>query len=133
MYRVLIPVDDNEDRAHEQARFVSQLPNATETVEATVVHALHGEEREAARPTADRIGTVRHAVEVLEEAGVTVQTTDIGLPPDEGIIDWAEEMKADLIVMGGRKRSPAGKALFGSTTQSVILNTERPVAVVGGR
>jgi len=41
-------------------------------------------------------------------------------------------MVADLLVMGGRKRSRAGKMLFGSTTQSVLFGTDYPVAIVGG-
>nr|WP_276414161.1 universal stress protein [Halomicroarcula sp. XH51] len=35
-----------------------------------------------------------------------------------------------MIVLAGRKRSPAGKALFGSVTQDVILGTDRSVLVV---
>lgn len=131
MYRVLIPVDDDRDRALTQARFVASLPGP-DAIEAWVVHALHGEEREAGRATADQISTVRRAREYLEEEGIAVETTDIGLPPEEGILEWADEIDADLIVLGGRKRSPAGKAVFGSVTQSVILGSDRPVAVTGG-
>lgn len=37
----------------------------------------------------------------------------------------------DAIVLGGRKRSPAGKAIFGSVTQAVIRESDRPVVVTG--
>lgn len=131
MYRVLVPVDDDRDRAMTQARFVTSLPGR-ESIEAWVVHAFHGAEREATRLDADRIGSVSAVREFLEEEQITVETTDIGLPPEEGILNWAEEIDADLIILGGRKRSPAGKAVFGSVTQSVILGSERPVVVTGG-
>jgi len=47
----------------------------------------------------------------------------------DDIIEDAEARDIDQIVLGGRKRSPAGKILFGSVTQEVLLNTDRPVTV----
>lgn len=37
---------------------------------------------------------------------------------------------ADLVVVGGEKQSPAGKAFFGSTAQHVLLNADCPVLFV---
>lgn len=53
----------------------------------------------------------------------------VGDPADE-IINYAGENNASYVVVGGRKHSPVGKALFGSVTQSVLLNTSRPVVSV---
>jgi nucleotide-binding universal stress UspA family protein len=53
-----------------------------------------------------------------------------GTTEGERIVDLAEEIGADLVVVGGRKRSPAGKALFGSTAQEVLLNAPCPVTLV---
>lgn len=50
--------------------------------------------------------------------------------PGTKIIEYAEEVDARYLVVGGRARSPVGKAFFGSVTQSILLNTERPVVAV---
>lgn len=54
----------------------------------------------------------------------------IGNPPEE-IIAYAVDHNARYIVVGGRKRSPVGKVVFGSVTQSVLLNAPCPVLTVG--
>lgn len=127
MYRVLLPVDDDEKRAVKQAEFVAGLPCADDDVKVWVAHALHGQEREDYRNSVDRVGAVVAAVEYLDERGIATETADIALPPEDGILEEADRIDADLIAVGGRKRSPVGKAVFGSVSQSVALNAERPV------
>lgn len=46
------------------------------------------------------------------------------------LLKEADRRDAEYVVIGGRKRSPAGKALFGSTTQSILLKSDRPVVTV---
>lgn len=53
----------------------------------------------------------------------------IGNPTDE-ILAQAEAQDARYLIIGGKKRSPVGKATFGSVTQSVILNSDRPTITV---
>lgn len=48
----------------------------------------------------------------------------------EEVLDEAARTDARFVVVGGRKRTPVGKALFGSVTQSVLLNADQPVVTV---
>ncbi|MFP4590921.1 MAG: universal stress protein [Halobacteriales archaeon] len=136
MYRILMPVDDDEGRARSQARFVAGLPGAAEDLEVRVLFVFsdEGEDLPAELSrfkSADRIASVRRAVERLEEATVDVEVAEESGKPARTILHEAEDYGADLIVLGGRKRSPVGKAIFGSVAQTVILESERPVAVTG--
>jgi nucleotide-binding universal stress UspA family protein len=48
----------------------------------------------------------------------------------EGVVAVAVDADADLVIAGGSGRSPAGKALFGSTSQEILLNAPCPVTFV---
>ncbi|MGH3363918.1 MAG: universal stress protein [Nocardioidaceae bacterium] len=48
----------------------------------------------------------------------------------EEILDAADQHRADLIVIGLRRRSPVGKLLMGSTAQRVLLEARCPVLAV---
>lgn len=50
--------------------------------------------------------------------------------PTKQILNEASRIDARLLVIGGRRRTPVGKAVFGSTTQSILLNAELPVLTV---
>ena len=136
MYRVLLPVDTNEDRALAQARFVAGLPEASDAVEAIVLFVFEGSgddvpEELARFNSASRVGSVRRAREYLDDHDVAVEIHEDSGDTVADILGVADDHDVDAIVLGGRKRSPVGKALFGSVTQSVILETDRPVVVTG--
>ena len=57
----------------------------------------------------------------LETAG-----EDLG----DALLRLVDAVKADLLVIGARRRSPMGKALMGSVAQTVILEANLPVLVV---
>ena len=48
----------------------------------------------------------------------------------ETILTLTKEVEASLLVIGARRRSPVGKALLGSVTQSIVLMADIPVLVV---
>jgi len=48
----------------------------------------------------------------------------------EAIVDLVDRLGPDLLVVGARHRSPVGKALLGSVTQTIILEASVPVLVV---
>lgn len=50
--------------------------------------------------------------------------------PVETILSTADDHDARYVVIGGRKRTPVGKAIFGSVTQSVLLDAHRSVVTV---
>lgn len=74
------------------------------------------------------------AAEAVAEdaAGDHADATAVGLvgEPAEELLDYATEHDAGAVVTAGRSRSPVGKVLFGSVTQSVLLAADRPVLSV---
>ena len=128
MYHVVIGVDDNEERAMACARAVADLPGETSEKRVTVIHSFTDNPSGA---SASQLASVRHATDFLEEHGVDVEVAESSGDPADQLLEVAEEEDANLIVVAGRKRSPTGKALFGSVTQTVILNANRPVMVAG--
>ncbi|MDF9744939.1 universal stress protein [Natrinema salsiterrestre] len=136
MHRVLIPVDTNEDRALAQVDYVTSLPNAEEAVEAYILFVFTENSDDLPQEfekfkSASRIGSVRRAQEALEEAGVEVTILEDSGDTEDDILSEADAYDVDSIVLGGRKRSPVGKAIFGSVAQGIILSSDRPVVVTG--
>lgn len=129
MYHVVVAIDDEAERAQRQARAVTRLPRAAEEVKATLLHVFTDNPGGA---SATQIGAVRRARETLENAGVEAEVVENSGEPAATILNVAERADADCICVGGRRRSPAGKAIFGSVSQSVILQADRPVLVTGG-
>jgi nucleotide-binding universal stress UspA family protein len=52
------------------------------------------------------------------------------LNPGEELVEFAKQNKIDEILIGVKRKSKAGKFLFGSTAQYVILNAPCPVVTL---
>ncbi len=70
------------------------------------------------------------AAEAVPETVDRYETVGLVGNPAEEIIDYADEVTARYIVVHPRRKSPAGKALFGSVAQSVLLDANCPVVTV---
>lgn len=68
----------------------------------------------------------------LDKAGVEHEVRQLvrGLDPAEDLLGVADELDAELIVIGLRRRSPVGKLILGSNAQRVLLDAACPVLAV---
>lgn len=91
------------------------------------------EVKRTGQPGGRKSGKETAAEIAAELAELTIEEfTPVGLigDPSTQIVHYAEENDVHYIVLGGRKRSPIGKAVFGSTTQSVLMNTNQKVVTI---
>lgn len=139
MYTILMAIDGDREPARYAAEAVAKYPGDPDEKEVTLLNV----QREFETPDeGERVRSedlydesefppgIDAAAEILEKAGIpTTKRREHG-DPASTVLEVAEAIGADAIVLGSRNRSPAGKALFGSVTQSVILDTDLPVTVV---
>ncbi|MFB6160469.1 MAG: universal stress protein [Haloferacaceae archaeon] len=78
----------------------------------------------------ERLGPVRAIADVLEARDVDHEFRGQVHDGDGGVVQLAEEIGADQVFVGGRRRSPTGKAVFGSQAQEIMLNAPCPVTYV---
>ena len=68
----------------------------------------------------------------LDEAGIEHEVRQLvrGVEPAEDLVKVAEEIDAELIVIGLRRRTPVGKLILGSNAQRILLDAPCPVLAV---
>ncbi len=128
MYRILVALDQTVEHAVAQAEAIAEIPYDTDDLTVTLLHVFTDN---AAGASVEQLETARTAKRLLREEGIDAQLDEASGDPSAEILKYATENDIGLICLGGRKRSPAGKALFGSVTQDVILGTDLPVLVCG--
>ena len=103
--------------------------DADDTIHA--VNSLPGGDRTDATDVRDG----EDAINVVQSRLGAVATVEIHQfvrdnDPYEDLLAHADDVDADELDIGVRKRNPTAKVVFGSTAQSVLLRASRPVAVV---
>lgn len=96
------------------------------------VHSLFGGDKTTEKEVKAGEELLEDAAKKAEAAGVKYETHLLvrGKNPGDDIVDFAKEVQASVVVIGVRKRRPAGKLLFGSVAQHVILHAEQPVICI---
>ncbi|WP_436924467.1 universal stress protein [Halosimplex amylolyticum] len=79
---------------------------------------------------ARRHRNVKRFRDLFDGSGLDLEVRSAVGPHGEAIVELAEEVGADMVFVGGRKRRPTGKAVFGSTAQTVLLEAPCPVTFV---
>lgn len=144
MDTVLVPVTNHDRWTRKVASVVADTEEPTST-EAVVVHRFTDADLESTvnnlettlegadvDELAARKSGVGEAVDRLEREGIDCSIVGVEATDTDGeaILAAAADSDADRIYMYSRKRSPAGKAIFGSGLQNVIFNATVPVVVV---
>jgi len=80
--------------------------------------------RDGARQFAADVGAA-----VLDEVDVDYEAIGELGDEEETVLDVARRRDVDHIFVSGRQRSPAGKAIFGDTAQSIILEFDGAVTI----
>lgn len=134
---------EDEDRAKRLAETAIEIAEPTgahvvlshvftEREFSEVVDQLDFDANTTAHPSdvASRHVTTRTVAQSLDATDVEYEIRGSVGDRGETIVDLAEETGADRVIVGGRRRSPTGKAVFGSTAQAVMLSSPCPVTFV---
>ena len=101
----------------------------------TSLAVLHVFTSTAPAQSLDEAVLKQRIAESLAEAGHRLpawrlHTVTVAGSRAESLVELTEQVDAELLVMGSRRRTPIGKFLLGSTVQRVILDSPVPVLVV---
>lgn len=126
MYHVAVGIASDDEQIPHKVEAVDELPDSTDNVRVTLVHVHDGEF------AVESIPLVAEAKRQFEAAGIAVEVHGVvGEDAPRGLIEAAGDLDADLICIGGRRRSPAGKLQLKSGAQEILLHADRPVVVAG--
>jgi nucleotide-binding universal stress UspA family protein len=91
-----------------------------------MVHATRGADPDAIEAAVEEARASLEQTEVAHEVRHVERGNDVA----EDLVLLAEEISAQLIVIGLRRRSPVGKLILGSNAQRILLDAPCPVLAV---
>ena len=124
-FRVLL-ADDGSEHARAAARLVGDLPWPAGS-EVTVLRAFGSTQASDLAPLENALN---QACVLLQEKGLQVKPELLLGSPAEKVVEYAEEHKPDLIVMGARGLRATFGILLGGVAQQVVEYAGCPVLVV---
>ncbi len=98
-----------------------------------VIHVVESLDLDIAE--ANRAGVSDEVEKVLGQVGMPEVSWNLHLSTGqedvaETVLSVTKQVGAEILVIGARRRSPVGKFLLGSVTQTIILDADVPVVVV---
>ncbi|MFC5367773.1 universal stress protein [Salinirubrum litoreum] len=137
--RILLPTDgsDASETATEHALWLAEQSDATlsavSVVDSRVYRSADSDQQGEITETLKRDATesVESVADRAAAAGVTCETAVLDGVPDTEILRFADEIDADLLVMGTHGRTGRERlANLGSVTERVVTGADRPTLVV---
>jgi nucleotide-binding universal stress UspA family protein len=136
--KILLTTDgsENSDRA---AKFLPNLDLSSDD-EITVLHVIsdvpfkddvasyYSSLKQIKQEIASKI--IGSTVNILKAVNAKISTLVIDGYPDKGIIDVAEDLNIDMIVIGAKGLKGFKALLIGSVTRSVAINSLKPVLII---
>jgi nucleotide-binding universal stress UspA family protein len=137
---ILIAVEDNQERMEPVVEHAAEIASSI-PAHVVLYHVYEPEQFKSllsARnlESADPVEMARQN-ETVEAAAATLREADVEFTieastgnADEELLSYIKGADVDHIFVGGRKRSPAGKALLGSVSQQILLKSDVPCTLV---
>ena len=134
---------DEDDRLDDLARATLQLASDTDA-NVLLTHVFTHEEFDQLaadldypKPTQEDVGeildrheSIRYLEGLFDEHDIDHEVSGVVGDVSDGIVRTALEADADRVFLSGQRRTPVGKAVFGSVLQSVLLEAPCPVTYV---
>jgi nucleotide-binding universal stress UspA family protein len=136
--KILLATDgsDYSDRA---AKFLANL-NLSSEDEITVLHVItdvpfrdnHASYHPGLKQLKQEIAPeiIRTTIDILRPLNTKITSLLVDGYPGQGIIDTAEDLKVNMIVMGAKGLKGIKRILIGSVARFVAINSSKPVLVI---